>query len=197
MRLACAISISLLLVVPGFAEFAQNDRNKALSYLYSSEKQLLDATANLTPKQASMKGADGHSVLDYIAHINEIEQKTLVSVMKLAKGTPEKKESMARPAQEANDKKLVLDPLSNPKTENTTADKFKPAATAKNLSAATTQFRKLRTKTLDYVRSTSDDLRTFSADYPGVGKLDACQWILALSAQTERYARQIQALKEK
>lgn len=58
-------------------------------------------------------------------------------------------------------------------------------------------FKQSRDKTLDYVRTTPDDLRDHFAPHPvpAIGMLDAYQWILLLSAHSQRHTAQIAEVK--
>ena len=65
-------------------------------------------------------------------------------------------------------------------------------ATREELVAA---FEKSRSATIDYVRSTNDDLRDHFGLHPTLGTLDAYQWILLISAHSERHTKQIEEVK--
>jgi len=56
-------------------------------------------------------------------------------------------------------------------------------------------FEESRTATVDYVRTTNDDLRDHFGPHPIFGPLDAYQWILLISAHSERHTKQIEEVK--
>lgn len=56
-------------------------------------------------------------------------------------------------------------------------------------------FEKSRGATIDYVRNTNDDLRDHFGAHPTLGMLDAYQWILLISAHSERHTKQIEEVK--
>ena len=57
------------------------------------------------------------------------------------------------------------------------------------------EFQARRDRTLDFIRTTQEDLRTRTLPHPVMKTLDAYQWILLLSAHTERHRRQIEEVK--
>ena len=48
---------------------------------------------------------------------------------------------------------------------------------------------------MDYVRTTNDDLRDHFGPHPMLGTMDAYQWILLISAHSERHTKQIEEVK--
>ena len=48
---------------------------------------------------------------------------------------------------------------------------------------------------MDYVRTSNDDFRDHLGPHPVFGALDGYQWILLLSAHSERHTKQIEEVK--
>jgi hypothetical protein len=65
-------------------------------------------------------------------------------------------------------------------------------ATREELTKA---FEDSRKATMDYVRTTNDDLRDHFGPHPIVGPMDAYQWIPLISAHSERHTKQIEEVK--
>ena len=59
----------------------------------------------------------------------------------------------------------------------------------------TKAFEDERKTTMDYVKTTNDDLRDHFGPHPVFGTLDAYQWILLISAHSERHTKQIAEVK--
>ena len=59
----------------------------------------------------------------------------------------------------------------------------------------TKTFQDARKSTMDYVKTTQDDLRDHFGPHPVFGTLDAYQWILLISAHSERHTKQIEEVK--
>ena len=58
----------------------------------------------------------------------------------------------------------------------------------------TAAYRDRRTHTIEYARTTADDLRSRVGDSP-LGPLDAYQWLLFVAAHNERHLGQIREVK--
>ncbi len=56
-------------------------------------------------------------------------------------------------------------------------------------------FKASRERTLAYVRDTQDDLRGHFFDHPVLKTMDGYQWILLLSAHTQRHTAQLNEVK--
>jgi hypothetical protein len=65
-------------------------------------------------------------------------------------------------------------------------------ATREELTKA---FEDSRRATMDYIRTTNDDLRDHFFAHPLLGQMDAYQWILLISAHSERHTKQIEEVK--
>ena len=65
--------------------------------------------------------------------------------------------------------------------------------TYKNLGEAMAKFQALRAKMINYIKSSSDDLRshTFGKQEP----IDCWQWMLEISTHSERHIQQIREIK--
>jgi hypothetical protein len=68
---------------------------------------------------------------------------------------------------------------------------YQPSGRWRSLDEMLQHFRRSRAKTLEYVRTTDDDLR---GRYLEKMKLDAWQWLLILSAHTARHTLQIREI---
>jgi len=65
----------------------------------------------------------------------------------------------------------------------------------KTLAETLAAFQSARDSHIDYVRTTQDPLREHFFKHPVLGDLDAYQWILLISAHTERHVNQILEVK--
>jgi len=59
----------------------------------------------------------------------------------------------------------------------------------------TKAFEDSRKTTMDYVRTTNDDLRDHFYDHQAFGTLDGYQWLLLISAHSARHTEQIEEVK--
>ena len=65
----------------------------------------------------------------------------------------------------------------------------------KTMDAMITEFKEKRKKTLEWVEQTDADVRGHALPHPEFKELDAFQWVLLLSAHTERHTLQILEVK--
>lgn len=59
----------------------------------------------------------------------------------------------------------------------------------------TKTFEDSRAATMEYIRTTDDDLRDHFFDHPVLGTLDGYQWLLLISAHSARHTAQIEEVK--
>ena len=182
----------------GFAVFAgepleQGRRDFAMSNLHASRKMFLDATANLTPAQWSFKaGPDRWSIAECAEHIAAAEDFIWGVVDRLVAGPASDPELVAKT--KGKDEMLV-------KMVPDRSQKFQapePIQPKKLLSDPTeyvARFKASRDKHIAYVDTTQDSLRDRVMAHPAAGPLDAYQWILLVSAHSERHVLQILEVK--
>ena len=171
----------------------QGRRDFAMSNLHASRKMFLDATANLTPAQWSFKaGPDRWSIAECAEHISVSEDYIWGAVDKLVAGPPSDPELIAKT--KGKDEMLV-------KMVPDRGQKFQapePIQPKKLLSDPTeyiARFKASRDKHIAYVETTKDSLRDRVTPHPAAGPLDAYQWILLVSAHSERHVLQILEVK--
>lgn len=184
--------IALLPVMAFPQTLAQGERDRALSDLYATRKQFLDAVAGLTRAQWDFKpDAKTWSIAECAEHIALSEDYIFDLVVKKVMSGP------ARPEQRAAVKgkdAVVLKQIPDRTTRYQAPKELQPLH-RRSTAAVVAHFRESRNRTLDYVRSTSDALRVHFAPHPVMGLLDGYQWILLLSAHTARHVAQIEELK--
>jgi hypothetical protein len=56
-------------------------------------------------------------------------------------------------------------------------------------------FKQSRDRNIAYLQTTQDDLRSHFLDHPAMKTLDAYQWMLLVSAHSERHTSQINEVK--
>jgi hypothetical protein len=195
MKTSFCLMLSLVALVPGFAQtLTQNERNRALSELYASRKVFLDSVAGLTEAQWSYKPApDVWSIAECAEHI-ALSEDLLFGVVseKVMKSAADPDKAAAVKGKDEMVLKGVID----------RSQKFKapeplvPTHRWPTQAALVDHFKESREHTLDYVRTTDDALRIHFADHPVLKTLDGYQWILLLSAHTQRHTAQLNEVKQ-
>jgi DinB superfamily len=188
--------IALLLAADTAQTLSQEERDRAVAELEGSKKAFLDATKGLSPAQWNFKPApERWSVAECSEHIALAEGFIfgLVSekIMK-APANPEK-----RDAAKGKDE-LIVKILQDRSHKATAPEPIDPAKHASmTLQESIKLFQDSRAHTIEYVKTTQEDLRDHLFDHPvpAIGTLDGYQWILLISGHTRRHTAQILEVK--
>lgn len=178
----------------GAEPLRQGERDFAMSSLHATRKLFLDAIAGLTPAQANFKPAPGRwSIAECAEHI-ALSETFIADRAKSSLKGPEDAEIVRGDAARKRDQQLVN--MVPDRTQRFQApEPLQPQRKFATLGEAAEYFKKSRDANIAYVRTTGDDLRAHSAPHPVLGKLDAYQWFLLISAHSERHTRQIEEVK--
>jgi hypothetical protein len=190
------LAIALMLAADGTQTLTQEERDHAVAELEGSRKAFLDATKGLSTAQWSFKPApERWSVAECSEHIALAEGFIfgLVSerIMK-APANPEK-----RDAAKGKDE-LIVKMLQDRSHKATAPEPIDPVKHGlMTLEESVKLFQDSRAHTIDYVKTTQEDLRDHLFDHPvpAIGTLDGYQWILLISGHTRRHTAQILEVK--
>jgi uncharacterized damage-inducible protein DinB len=191
-RLATLLSVILLAGATAYAQsLAQADRERGVKYLETTRKNILTATEGLSEAQWNFKPApDRWSVAEVTEHIAASEDMLF--------GLTTEKVMKAPPRPEGEDIKaideMVLARVSDRTKKAQAPESLKPTNRYGSPDAALKHFVESRDRTIAFLQKT-DDLRAHAMDSPLGKKLDAYQWILYISAHTERHTKQINEVK--
>ncbi len=201
---------------------AQGDRNYLIAHLEMTREFVRDTTRGLTKEQwLHSPGPKQWSTVQCIEHIARTEEyvlkmvreRVLTSAVPLvdsfpstAKGRKQATEQPKRmgPAEDAWVLRWITDRMpqaSEPVATRPPIAEIAPRSSIDDPAAVLSHFLKVRAATIDYVRSTSDDLRGHSANAPMAGFpqmpfSDGYQWILRMSGHTERHLMQVHAIRQ-
>jgi len=194
MRITCCLLSALVAVAPVFAEgLTQGERDRALSELYASRKQFLDSIAGLTEAQWNFKPAPNvWSIAECAEHIALSEDLLLDSLPKLMQSPSEPEKRAVVKGKEEFVLKAMLDRSHKAQAPEVLAPKRRWPAEATLVE----HFKQSRERTLDYVRTTQDNLRDHFMEHTAFKTLDAYQFILAMSAHTQRHTAQLNEVKQ-
>ena len=165
------------------------ERQAAIKYLEETRQKVLDSLKNLSDAQWKFKSApDRWSAAEVAEHI-AVSEETLLAlvtdrVMKSA-AAPEKKEAVK------GKDDLIRNSITNRTVKVQAPEMLKPTNRFKTLEETVKAFNANRDKTIEYVKTTQDDLRSHFMPHPVFKDLDAYQWILLLSGHSERHSLQI------
>jgi hypothetical protein len=171
------------------------DRDKAVAELEGSRQAFLDATKGLSPAQWNFKaGPDRWSIAECADHIALSEDfifGVVTNQVMKSPVTPEKRDAV-----KGKDEAIVKI-LQDRSHKATAPEPIDPKKRPMSPEDAVKQFLASRTRTIDYIKTTQDDLRDHFFDHPvpAIGTLDAYQWIMLISGHERRHTLQILEVK--
>lgn len=171
-------------------ELTQADKDKAVAYLESTKKDVLDATKGLSEAQWNFKPApDRWSIAECMEHIAAAED--------FIRGMVAEKIMMAPPAPGrdvvAIDAAIIAN-VPERKTKVQAPDEIKPSNRFGSPQGSIDHFVASRAKTEEFVKNTPG-LRDHAADSPVGTKWDAYEFVLLIAAHSERHTNQIKEVK--
>jgi hypothetical protein len=199
-RISLAVAICLFVAVAALAQTAAPtptlsaaERENALKSLQATHDAFLQSISGLSEKQWTFKAApDRWSIAEVSEHIAVAESMIFGLVQtKFMPGppTPEKR------AEVKVTDEVILERVPDRSRKAQAPEFLKPTGRFADRAAVTKAFEDARAKTMDYVRTTTDDLRDHFGPHPMLGTMDAYQWILLISAHSERHTKQIEEVK--
>jgi len=171
-------------------ETTQADKDKALAYLETTKKGVLDATKGLSEAQWNFKAApDKWSVAQCTEHIAAAED--------FVRGMIVEKVMKAPPAPDRDIAKLdagVMAMIPDRSTKEQAPEPLVPTNRFGLPEGSLKHFVESRVTTEDFLKKTPD-LRAHAADSPLGSKLDAYEWVLFIAAHSQRHTKQIEEVK--
>ena len=187
--LAC-LALALTLVSSAFAQ-TQAEKDKALKYLESTKQGVIDATKGLSAAQWNFKsGPDRWSVAEVMEHIAAAEDYIRGNITENVMKAPPRADGEDVAALD----QAVLAKVPDRSHKAQAPDPLKPTNRFGSPEAALKHFLESRQTTENFLMS-HDDLRAHATDSPMGKKLDGYQWVLFLTAHSERHTKQILEVK--
>jgi predicted DNA-binding protein YlxM (UPF0122 family) len=168
------------------------ERASALQQFQTTRDNFLKSIAGLSQKQWTFKSApDRWSVAEVAEHITVSESTIfgLVQKMMQSPATPERREQVKGKDQ------LILEKMPDRSHKAQAPEILRPTGRWATQAELTKTFEDSRKATMDYIRTTNDDLRDHFFDHPAFGILDGYQWLLLISAHSARHTAQIEEVK--
>lgn len=190
-----AIPVCLLLVTLGAEPLAQGDRDFAASQLHATRKLFLDTVVGVSERQWTFKPApDVWSLAEIAEHITKAEQTLFQMATATATKNPLDTEKKQRLSNRQKDEAIGR-MVSQRNQKAQAPETLKPTGMYPSRQDLLSAFRARRDATIAYVLNTTDELRGHFAPHPALGDMDAYQWLLMLSAHTERHVNQMKELQ--
>jgi hypothetical protein len=169
------------------------ERAAALKSLQATRDAFLQSIAGLSEKQWRFKPApDRWSVAEVSEHIAVSESTIFGFVQTKFMASPA---DPSKRAEVAGKDEIILTKVPDRSHKVQAPEILKPTNRWATEAEVIKAFEDSREATMDYVRTTNDDLRDHFGPHPVLGPLDAYQWILLISAHSERHTKQIEEVK--
>lgn len=171
-------------------EVTQADKDRALQYLESTKKNVLEATKGLSDAQWNFKPApDRWSVAQVMEHIAAAEDYLLVATKEKLMTGPAGEPG--RDAKKMDEAVLMMVPDRSHKAQ--APEPLVPTNRFGSPENSVRHFVESRATTEDFLKSTAG-LRDHVMDSP-LGKLDGYEFVLFIAAHSERHTKQINEVK--
>ena len=172
-------------------KLTEKDRELAINYLKASREKFTKSVAGLSEAQLKFKSApDRWSVAEVSEHITVTEGvlfNLLTDMVLKSPATPNKERKLT-------DDQVVA--MMNDRSSKAQApEQAKPTGRWKTIAETMNEFEKERARTIDFVKTTTTDLRSHFSSFGPRGEVDALQWILLISGHCERHIAQINEVK--
>ena len=196
MRMLILACLTALAVPQGAAQdqvvqLAQTDRDAGVKYLEETRAKFLASIDGLSDAQWTFKaGPDRWSIAETAEHIAVSEGIILQLVTDRIMKAPKVPADPAR----ATDAK-VIEVITDRSGKAQAPEMLKPTNRWPTRAALTQEFEVARKRTIDYVRTTQDDLRGHAMAHPVMQTIDGYQWVLLLAAHSARHTAQIEEVK--
>jgi hypothetical protein len=199
-RRAANRALGLVILGASFASAASGqamtaaERQQLIEKLDASQKKLFAALQGVSEAEWHWKPApDKWSIAEVADHIDLAEIKTPQLVHDMATNapaTPEKKAEVS-----GKDQRVASEIPDRTQHRMMRPDFLAPTDRWPSPAALEKDFLVNRAKTLAYVRTTQDDVRSHMAPHPEMGVMDGYQWLLLIAAHCERHTAQILEIK--
>jgi DinB superfamily len=181
--------VAMMLAASPMETLSKAEREKAVAELEGSQKAFLDATKGLSAAQWNFKPAqDRWSVAECAEHIGVTE----ALIMKLI--TEQTLKGPAEPAKrelvKGKDDTLIA-MVTDRSAKFKAPESIQPTRRWASPDEITKNVLGTRVQTIEFVRTTQEDLRDHFMDHPVFKTLDAYQWIILTSGHMRRHIAQI------
>ena len=191
-RSVVGLWMTLVFAAPALAQpaSAQGERAAAIKYLEETREAFLKSIADLTETQWTFKASPASwSIAEVAEPIGNSEGTILGLIPTQMIKAPAKK-----PGEGVTDETLVAG-ITDRSQKAQAPEMLKPVNKWATKEALTKAFNADRDKTIEWVKTTPEDLRAHAVPHPMFGPLDTHQWILLVAGHSARHTAQIEEVK--
>jgi uncharacterized damage-inducible protein DinB/uncharacterized protein YndB with AHSA1/START domain len=174
------------------ASLGAAERTNMVNILYQSYEKFIAAISDLSDEQLHFKPSPNKwSIAECIEHVTlaEIRFPAIVQEEIIKPSELERRNKIKITDEEIRDK------MTSRRWKAKSPEVFKPSNQYPNAAAALRAFNAQRMATIEYVKTTQDDLRNHFWRHPLTGTIDLYQTLLLMSAHLERHTEQIKRIK--
>jgi hypothetical protein len=184
-----ALTICLLAAPLFAAPMTNEDREHLLVHFEMTTQMLAEQVRNLSPAQMEYKASpDRWSIREVVSHLAVAEPDYWRDIQKALKAAPDMKDKKST-ATDADILWYGIDRVVHTKT----GGGHEKVDTYKDMDEALRKFQTLRATMIEYLKTTTDDMRVHSFGDREV--IDCWQWMLEISTHAERHIQQIREIK--
>ncbi len=174
-------------------DVSQAEKDRALAYLESTKKGVVEATKGLSDAQWNFKAApDRWSIAEVMEHIAAAEDMLRGLTQEQVMKSP-----AIAPRDPAEVKKIddgVLAQVPDRSQKRQAPEQLKPTNRFGSPAEAEKHFLESRATTEEFLKTTPD-LRGHAVDSPMGVKMDGYEWVLLIAAHSERHTKQMLEVK--
>lgn len=171
---------------------SKGERKYAAGLLKETKKYFLKNTKGLSDAQLDFKASpEKWSIRQCMEHITLSESfldQMLQGVLN-APANPEKRAEI-----KITDEQIPVMLVDRTKKAQA-PEPIQPKGSFKSADEAIQQFTIARDKHIEYMKTTTDDMRNHCAPHPAFGMMDSYQWMLLVAAHSKRHTLQIEEVK--
>ncbi|MCF1714362.1 DinB family protein [Flavihumibacter sp. RY-1] len=193
-KISCLLALVTLFSFTSIAPdpISDADRAQLVAQLESTRDLLLKTVEGLSEEQFNYRAAEGKwTVLECLEHIT-LSESALMGWVQQSLQTP------ADPSKRSEVKVSDADLLEKTPDRSqkfNAPEMLQPKGSQQNAAALLKTYQEARVKTLEYAKTTKDDLRNHFIQHPAFGTIDTYQGLLMLSAHSKRHTLQMQEVK--
>jgi hypothetical protein len=190
-RIVLSTLLLLAFTLSGFAAtgMTNEDREHLLVHFQMTTQMVAEQVRGLSPAQLEYRASpDRWTIRECISHLAVAEPDYWRDLTAAVKAEPNMKDKKSV-ATDADIMWYGIDRVVHTKT----GGGHEKVETYKNMGEALAKFQALRATMIDYIKSTSDDLRAHS--FGQQERIDCWQWMLEISTHAERHIQQIREIK--
>lgn len=190
-QLTVALALTLTVTAPAAAQMtAQPDREKAAAYLEETRAKFLKSIDGLTEAQWKFKPSPTTWSIAEVAEHIAISEGTILGMVQTKMLTM----PAPKPEEKIEDDKVIAS-LIDRTSKFQAPEMLKPVNKWATKDALVTDFNAARDKTIEFVKTTTEDLRAHAAPHPVLKTLDTHQWVLLIGGHSARHTAQIEEVK--